>query len=321
MDGGSISKGALFETIRGQISRNYDLAFEDRGSKTLIVVFSAFAHPALRKHPFKYDSLHIADKKLFYYLHNPGKQTLIVQNFITQAGYERVIFLGSSKGGAGALLWSSLMYRRDVKFRIYCMAFSPQAKLYPFNENLASLPTYMGNMKLMETSQAQRVNFETYGNVPEYVLGQTPPTRVIYSSKCRMDVIEAQALSGNQAVELVPLNIAFHGSIAPFVTDLTDSKQIYRLATKLYADAEHDSDLRASLPERKEEFPAMFAGLRCPSLNDYIDQFCGVRKAAADRPSFWSSFTIGTMRAAISRLVAVAVSLGLLQGFEGALSL
>ncbi|MDW9440989.1 hypothetical protein GOA54_06140 [Sinorhizobium meliloti] len=274
---GREERALSFQELATEIHKYYVLEHVDRGSETVVVVFSHAPRPALRQYEFRYDCLYVTDRKLFYYLHNPGRQALLLQRFIDQAGYKTAIFLGLSKGGVGSLLWSSLIFRRDAQFRIFCLAFSPQTLLYPFNDNLTSLPSYLSNLRIAEGNDRHRKNFETYGNLPEFVEGLLPPTMIVFSSKNSMDRVEAQRLAGESSVVLKPLEMEFHGSITPFVIDRRRSRSLKRLAAKLYADAERDIDLKAMLPPTQKQFLSDFdqRRLKCPSLNALIDDFCG----------------------------------------------
>lgn len=269
-----MQRKAAFKKLRLSIHDQYDLNYDQRGSECLIVVFSPNPRATLRKYPFGHDCLYVADRRLQYYTRNPGRQTMVLHGFIERCGYKKVAFVGSSKGGAGALLWSSLISKWERSFELFCLAFSPQTLLFPFNENLVSLPSYVNNMRSLEGDPGAKANFEVYGDIPKVLSAHSAPTLVTYSARNRMDRVEAERLSDVEHVQLNPIDIAFHGSITPFVINLGNNQEVEKLATKLYTDAEHDADLRAMLPPDRANFTTIFAGLNCPSLNDQIDQFC-----------------------------------------------
>lgn len=269
-----VQKSLAFKKLRLAIHDQYDLNYDDRGSEALIVVFSPNPRPTLRKYPFAHDCLYVADRKLQYYTRNPGRQTMTLHGFIQRCGYRKVAFVGSSKGGAGALLWSSLISKWERSFELFCLAFSPQTLLFPFNENLVSLPSYVNNIRSLESDEGTRANFEAYGDIPKALAARAAPTLVTYSAKNKMDCVEAERLASIDEVQLNPINIGFHGSITPFVINLNNHQEVEKLAAKLYADAELDPDLRAMLPVNRDDFATIFQGLNCPSLSDQIDQFC-----------------------------------------------
>jgi len=284
-----VQKSLAFKKLRLAIHDQYDLNYDDRGSEALIVVFSPNPRATLRKYPFAHDCLYVADRKLQYYTRNPGRQTMTLHGFIQRCGYRKVAFVGSSKGGAGALLWSSLISRWERSFELFSLAFSPQTLLYPFNENLVSLPSYVNNMRSLEGEPATRANFEAYGDIPKVLTARAVPTLVTYSEQNKMDRVEAERLAGIEHVQLNPINLAFHGSITPFVIDLGNNQEVEKLASKLYADAEHDADLKAMLPANKGDFATIFSGLNCPSLTELIDEFCSISSVKVDQSDIVAS--------------------------------
>ncbi len=265
--------------LRLSIHDQYVLNYDQRGSDCLIVIFSPNPRATLRKYPFTHDCLYVADRRLQYYTRNPGRQTMSLHGFFQRCEYRKVAFVGSSKGGAGALLWSSLISKWERSFELFCMAFSPQTQLLPFNENLASLPSYVNNMQSLDGDPGTRANFEAYGNIPAMLSAHAATTLVTYSVKNRMDRLEAERLEGIDHVRLNPINLAFHGSITPFVINLGSTQEIEKLSAKLYSDAAHDPDLKAMLPADRNDFATIFSDLNCPSLNEMIDQFCGTSNA------------------------------------------
>jgi hypothetical protein len=279
----SMQRKLAFKKLRLSIHDQYDLNYDQRGSEYLIVVFSPNPRATLRKYPFAHDCLYVADRRLQYYTRNPGRQTMVLHGFIQRCGYKKIAFIGSSKGGAGALLWSSLISKWDRSFDLFCLAFSPQTLLFPFNENLVSLPSYVNNMRALEGDSGTKANFEAYGDIPKVLAAHAAPTLVAYSAKNRMDSVEAERLAGIENVRLNPINLAFHGSITPFVINLGNTQEVDKLAAKLYADAEHDADLRAMLPVDRGDFSTIFNGLDCPSLSDQIDRFCNMSAATEDK--------------------------------------
>ncbi len=285
----SIQRKSAFKKLRLSIHDQYDLNYDQRGSDILIVVFSPNPKATLRKYPFSHDCLYVADRRLQYYTRNPGRQTMVLHGFLHRCGYRKVAFIGSSKGGAGALLWSSLISRWERSFELFCLAFSPQTLLYPFNENLVSLPSYVNNMRSLEGEPVTRANFEAYGDIPKVLTARAVPTLVTYSERNKMDRVEAERLAGIERVQLNPINLAFHGSITPFVINLGNNQEVEKLALKLYADAEHDADLRAMLPVNKGDFATIFSGLNCPSLSEMIDQFCSISSVKSDQPEMVAS--------------------------------
>ncbi|MBW9089325.1 hypothetical protein JNB91_15930 [Rhizobium wenxiniae] len=264
-----------YNLLKSSLHAIYATDFMVNGSKSLTIVFSPNSKFMLRKYGFANDVLYIADRKLHYYTHNPGRQCKLLWSFIQQSGYEEVVFLGSSKGGTGALLWASLTSRYRAVCRITAIAFSPQVQLYPFNDNLRPLPSYVNNMKLVDKNEAHRINFMTYGDLVE-IIGSSPVQAVvIFGGKSHMDAVEASRLHALTNVLLRPIDVSFHGSVIPFVTELTSHDRIVALADKLASDASADNDLSATITQTRDEFVSEMKRVRCPELNDLIEQCAG----------------------------------------------
>lgn len=275
-------RSLAFQAMRLVIHPNFATEHLDKGGDLLAIVFSPNSKFMLRKYDFASDVLYVADKKLHYYTHNPGRQCKILWSFIQQCGYKQVVFLGSSKGGTGALLWAALTSKlRPAVSKIFAIAFSPQVKLYPYNDNLTPLPSYVNNMKLVERNDTHRVNFQKYGDVTEAVKGAPFHALVIYGGRSTMDANEACKLHTFPNVVLRPIDVSFHGSVIPFVTELTSHDRIVALAEKLTKDAYVDQDLSATITQAKDEFIGELERIRCPSLNDLIDQT--VQRFSGDR--------------------------------------
>lgn len=262
-----------FDKLRRSILNSYKLEFINRSSDVLLIILSPNKNFVFTKYPFKYSCLYIADEKISYYLLHPHRQIEFIDNFINNMGYKKVIFIGSSKAGAGALLWSALLKGRNKMLDVGCLAFSPQTLLYPENDNIKIMPTYQALLKRKDLSSAYRINMETFGNIVDVVKSSQPKTRIAYSENYAMDFKEAHRFENSSWLSLVPVPFDFHGSLFAFITNKDDTKGVAALANKLFVDAKKDEDLEISLPEAKEAFIKMFQGLKIPSLNDYIDDF------------------------------------------------
>jgi hypothetical protein len=261
-----------YDLFKSSLHAIYATDFVIKGSKSLTIVFSPNAKFMLRKYGFANDVLYVADRKLHYYTHNPGRQCKLLWSFIQQSGYEEVVFIGSSKGGTGALLWASLTSRYRAVCRITAIAFSPQVQLYPFNDNLRPLPSYVNNMKLVERNEGHRKNFMMYGDLVEIIGASPVHAVVVFGGKSQMDAVEASRLHTLKNVLLRPIDVSFHGSVIPFVTDLTSDDRIVALADKLVNDASADNDLSATITQTRDEFVSEMKRVRCPGLNDLIEQ-------------------------------------------------
>lgn len=260
--------------ILSSLDPSYDWKFANQlGSDVLLVVMSSKPALALVKYKFKYSCPFISDKTLTYYIKNPGRQSKIIQEFIEKSGYKKVLFIGSSKGGTGALLWPALIGKRNPKFNISILVFSPITLLYPYNPTLSNLPSYLKSISLMDKNETHKRNMLKYGNIVEYLNEFAGWVKVIYSEGCMLDRTEALRLKqfSKENYEFATVPLSFHGSISPFVTPSGDLPAIKKMAEKLFKDAENDIDLKSNLPPSKEDFISMFLNINAPTLNELID--------------------------------------------------
>lgn len=262
-----------FSILKQRFLDSYRLKLVDRNTDTLLVILSPHKNFVLEKYDFKYSCLYVADTKISYYCHHPQRQAEFIKEFVVNKGYKKVMFLGSSKAGAGSLLWSALLKGLNDKLDVYCLAFSPQTLLYPENDNIKQLPTYLNLLKRRELSKAHQVNLEHFGNIVDLVNQHRPKTWLVYSSRCDMDRVEAQRFSESPWVKLIPIPFDFHGSLLAYVVDKNNDKQLQSLADKMALDAAQDIDLKTSFPAKQKTFIDQFKGIDVPNLHEFIDEF------------------------------------------------
>lgn len=262
-----------FSMLKQKFLDSYRLKFVDRNTDTLLIVLSPHKNFVLTEHDFKYSCLYIADTKISYYCHHPQRQVEFIREFVANKGYKKVVFLGSSKAGAGSLLWSALLKGLDDDLDVYCLAFSPQTLLYPENDNIKQLPTYLNLLKRRELSRAHQVNLEHFGNIVDLVNKYKPKTYLVYSSHYDMDRVEAQRFSESPWVKLIPIPFNFHGSLLAYVVDKNNDEQLQSLADKMALDVAQDIDLKTTLPAVQKNFIDQFKDLDVPNFNEFIDEF------------------------------------------------
>ncbi|MCP4884306.1 MAG: hypothetical protein GY908_11000 [Flavobacteriales bacterium] len=252
-----------FFSLKESVHHVYDIDFKKGiNSKNLLIVFSTGPRFTLYKNKFSSDVLYIADKKLYHYVFNPVSQCKLLKQFIESNGYESVIFLGSSKGGTGALLWSGLIDLGSI--RKNAVVFSPLTNLYPRNP-VITFPAYNKMVDLSEVSEPLRVNLERFGNIAKYAL---PSALVFYSGGYKMDRVEAERLT---QCNLFRLELSTHGAINPFAIDLSSDEKVVSLVEKLYINAQKDIDLNHALSCTKEQLYNEYSKIKVPEINKLLE--------------------------------------------------
>lgn len=264
---------SLFHKMKEVFHKRYSIDFRYNSKKEIIVVFSPNARFNLYNYRFKQSVLFLSDNKLGYYLLNPGRQVKLIYEFLVASGFNRVVFIGSSKGGTGALLWSSLLSRHipDDSIDLSCIVFSPQTKLYPYNKNL-TFPSYKKTFSELSVNNAMKVCFERYGDVSQFVNDSDVFTAIFYSSEYQVDKIEAERISGKNVIHIrIPLPL--HGSITPFIIDRKDEVSLEKICKKLYLNAQKDDDLRETLPSDYSCLHDILKRLKVGSIDNVIECF------------------------------------------------
>lgn len=228
----------------------YEAEFrEAESSNILYVIMSPNTRFFCYKIKFSHNVLFLTDRKLHYYLVSPIKYTKIIQDIAHLLGIRKIVFIGSSKGAFGALLWSSMIKNKSNLFKTYCLAFSPITLLYPHNDNL-HIPSYKKMMNNIESNnhvyKILKLEMEKYGNLRTLIPEKNVQTKLIFPSYFLMDAIEALSLRGqNITYHSVPLSV--HGAINHFVAPRNDKLSFSKFVEKLYNNSQRDEDLASFL--------------------------------------------------------------------------
>lgn len=246
----------------------YEFAFFEHPSENLIITFSPTSSFFLYNREMNAKKLCVISNQPNYYLLNPGSTCKLIAKFIKNLSIKNIILLGSSKGGFAAILWADLLIRAIgvQNINVFSLSFSPQTQLYPFNDNLG-FPSYRKFFLSLEHDFKMQKCAENYGNLPEFLKESSLEGMVIYPNEHKTDREEALKLS-NSRLALHSIDSPIHGSIFPFLSDVTKRENAEKLVSKLYLNSEKDADLKSSLPEKPEDLMSIIMKIKTPSLED-----------------------------------------------------
>jgi len=253
------------------LPRQYKWEYLPRaGSDTLLVVFSPRPSFVLRSYDFGYARVDLVDLGSAYFTGQSGGACQRLAAFVRQHGFSRVLFLGSSKGAFGALLWAAHSGRFMKGVDVRCLAFSPQTQLYPFNERLY-FPSYKRLMSKIDEPTTTARGLKTYGDVKDLIEKQRNVRfTIVYGETDPVDAPEAARVFGPH-IRKYPVPVPFHGSVTAFTLDRGNPGKINALVRKLYSDAKTDADLASCLPESPRELARSFSGMHwVPSLQHIV---------------------------------------------------
>ncbi|HEY0293356.1 MAG TPA: hypothetical protein VGC51_13660 [Hansschlegelia sp.] len=246
-------------------------------ARELIVVFSPSKRFILYRHRFPCDALFVCDQRGLYYLDQAARLARALVATIESGGYERTLFLGTSKGAFGALLLARLCAGLRPRRTFRALAFSPQVQLDPANTNLY-FPSYRRLRSIARKRFAIAAALTRYGDAS--LAGRTPNLHatVVYALHNRTDAVEADRMSGPNLSKL-PIDGSSHGSILYLLLKGQPEAYVRTRVAKVYArrrrrGVEEDYDLQASKPKDPEQLVREIVGAsdEAPTLEALIDR-------------------------------------------------
>jgi len=197
----------------------YDKKIED--ADTLIVIFSSVVNKFIvRSYDFYTDILFVSERQMNFYTYNFDGLCDYIGNLIDRHGYKKVKLLGSSKGSFAAinigLKISSVL--KSVEFAV--AAFSPQTQLFPFNENINNLPSYVGLKKRCTEFLVLDFSVKKFGGLADKFekIDSNLSIHILYGALHRRDKAEARKLSNMKRVFFHPVeNFPLHTTIALYI--------------------------------------------------------------------------------------------------------
>lgn len=231
------------ETLNKAKQKSYKYEIEKIGGDNLLVTFSPANNFMLKKYDCESDRLNIVDNSYTYYLHSAQ---FIVEKIIeiqSENQYKKISLVGNSKGGCGALLVSNLLRERlSEAVTIKAILFSPQTKLWPYNDNLKKIPSYRELVKLAHINLKIHDILDQKGQL--YKLKTDYRNYVIhcfYGNGFDMDVNEVKSIKELPNVNLIELKYSGHGTSIPLT--IPEGKT-YEDLKKTYSKLKIDDDFK-----------------------------------------------------------------------------
>ncbi|MCF3639890.1 hypothetical protein LXM94_07900 [Rhizobium sp. TRM95111] len=236
-----------------ELPSGYKCEFREAGeAPTLFIIFSSDTRYTLYKHDYPVDTLFVADKWGNYFTLGAGLFRNYLKYTIVSGGYKRVVLLGASKGGFGAILQGNLLAQSLPSVSISVFAFSPQTRLYPLNDRLY-FKSYRNLMRRAEEKQSIRDFLEKFGDLGRLTYPANLKVRIFYGEKNAIDTAEAQYLKA-KPVEMYPLPVGGHATLTLAMLDPSDERELHDMVDRVYERAKTNPDLQSSLPKEKADF-------------------------------------------------------------------
>ncbi|WGE63018.1 hypothetical protein NYR75_09735 [Actinobacillus equuli subsp. haemolyticus] len=260
------------ENLKSTLSKCYQFEYIDNNSDNLLISFTPNSKYFLYHSNINSNRLCLATKSINYYLYNPASNAKKLSQFIVKSGIKNVIIIGTSKAGFASLLWGSLIQdylKKYSEINIFILSFSPQIKLYPYNETLY-FPSYKAFLSTLENDEGLRKCCELYGDVSKYLIKSQVSGMIIYPENNKCDKLEAYRTKGSNII-LTSIPSPLHDTIFPFVMDITSTEKVKALVDKIYINSQNGPDLEETLPKEKEDLYKILMSIKTPSLTKLCD--------------------------------------------------
>lgn len=215
----------------------------DHDPKDLVISVSSAVKPAFYGTNFNKNTLYIGDKSLSYYTKSADIMAAGLNGFFRKNKFERVVFLGVSKGGFGALLLSQLCSKINENILFKVLAFSPQVLLYPRDRAL-SFPSYSKLIAATKTDIQLEADLMEFGQLKAFTQENNTAT-VFFGGNNHEDSAEAIRLKGWN-LERNGIPISGHLSHIPFVVDTKNPTALRSLLERAYSQSKMIGEIPAS---------------------------------------------------------------------------
>lgn len=253
----------------------FEHSSSEKDVEELFITVSPSAKFSFYKKKIHGNMMYIGESNGMYYTKNVNVLALALSNLFDIHDYKRIVLMGGSKGGYGALMIGYLcgLLNSDIQFSIIC--FSPQIQVYPRKEAL-SFPSHQLLLKKAGSDKSIRYWLEKFGSLPAFDLDNVS-VELYYGKLNEQDLSECLLAKGNN-INYHPLPISGHLTHIPFMVDISDPSILRATLERAYAqNATIEGKQSSELMER--DYEEMSKLPHCPSLKELVsEQFLALRQ-------------------------------------------
>jgi hypothetical protein len=244
-----------------------------RLNKDLVVTLSPTGAFILSQYDFgNRNMLMLTDQSGTYFTQDAEKTAAAILKLSAYLGRGEIIFVGSSKGGFGALLLAGVCARAAPHKAIRALAFGPPTRLYPPNDNLRDIPSYNTLLSKIERRPRVARALGLWGDLK--MIERLPNLYAVlaYSELCRQDVVEAAHLCAPH-IRKLPVPYPVHGSINPTRMQGKSEEEVSQAMTNQRRAATKDADPDQADGVTAEDLTAWIVGNPwIPELSQLVEQ-------------------------------------------------
>lgn len=240
--------------------------------RDLLVVLSPSRRFILFTERFAQDALFAYDLGGVYYLMRVRALARAIAETVEAGNYDRVLFVGTSKGAFAALMLARLCARLRPERTFRALAFSPQVRLDPANPAL-TFPSYARLRRLAQRRFALALALHRHGDAARLHEAPNVAATVFYGARNPIDAGEALRLAGPN-VQMRPVEGSNHGSLVYLKMKGRPEASVRKWVERLYArdDAQGDLDLQSTRPADMNVFvqEILAASAAAPTLHEVV---------------------------------------------------
>jgi acyl carrier protein len=274
------------EELLKALPDHIDYSFQpDAGSDELVITLSAsIIRHAMGETKFGRNVLLLREKSVNYYVLKADLVARVLRDVSAQ--FSKIIFVGNSRGGYGAILLAGLCAQHDRRRSYYCLAFSPPTQLYR-STNEKVLDKRLRSR--MDADDVFRSSVEQFGNL-EFVQSLANLHIVlIYSETLPWEAAEAARLCAPH-IRKYPVQYSLHGSDRLFTLRGYTRREVERRMQQLYRAKFGNTDRRdAWPPEWNRAVDEIALNRWVPSIATLLDEMVSVslfgdKRVIGDQP-------------------------------------
>jgi hypothetical protein len=224
----------------------------------------------------------VADRASSYFTIGAAEAAAAILSACEANGYRQLLFLGSSKGGFGALLAAGLAAKMAPKRAVHALAFGPPTRLWPENPMLHDIPSYRQMMQRRTLEPALAAALDSFGDLGFVATLPNIHATIAYAEGCEMDVVE-QARLVSPAIRKIPVPYPYHGAITPFNLTGRNVGAVRRHLEATLRGRVKDADQADITPAAIADLSRwVIANRWLPTLPELVDQVLAVEPSFQD---------------------------------------
>ncbi|MFD1702492.1 alpha/beta fold hydrolase [Methylopila henanensis] len=241
----------------------------EAGGGDLLVVLSTKRRFAMYRREFTRDVLFVADGRVGFYVHGTEALAEAIMSIADRGDYERVLLVGGSKAGFGALLVGGVAARMRPDRVIRVLAFQPRAWIWPYQRE-RKVPSYHRQHRRASKEPGLRADMRRFGDVRFVAELPNLVAQVVYPGRNAEDMEQALALDGPN-VRHAAVPTAIHNAMGFLNLIRRPEEEVRAGVDRMFGGDAADDGLFADEAQRLTLVREILAAVALPTVDEYVD--------------------------------------------------